>query len=86
MKIEKWIHINYEETDKWLPPIFNELRTSLRLKDAEILDQNFIELSYHISTRLEILPIIYERLNEGFKRIIDTCKEKVGPFNISSEK
>lgn len=86
MKIEKWIHINYEENDKWLFPIFNELRASLRLKDDEILDQNFIELSYHISTRLEILPIIYDRLNEEFKRIIDNCKEKVEQINISSEK
>jgi hypothetical protein len=86
MKVEKWIHINYEENDKWLFPIFNELRTSLRLKDDEILDQNFIELSYHISTRLEILPIICDRLNVGFKRIIDNCKEKVEHINISSEK
>jgi hypothetical protein len=70
MKIEKWIHIEFEEKDKWLFPIFNELRKSLKLKDDEILNQYFIELSYHISTRLEILPIIYDRLNEGFKRMV----------------
>ena len=85
MKIEKWIHINYEETDKWLFPIFNELRTSLRLKDDENLDQYFIKLSYHISTRLETLPIICERLNDGFNSIMDICKEKIEHINISSK-
>lgn len=84
MKIEKWIHINYEVTDKWLYPIFNALRESLGMKNTDKFDNSFIELSYHISTRLEILPKIYERLNEGYKQIISICEEKAKKENVSS--
>ena len=85
MKVEKWIHINYEENDKWLFPIFNALRESIGLNDNEKLDKSIIELSYHISTRLDILPIIYKRLNEDYKQIINTIKEKSTVENISSK-
>ncbi len=85
MKVEKWIHINYEENDKWLFPIFNAIRKSLKMSDNDKFDNSFTELSYHISTRLEMLPIIYKRLNEGYSLIIEICKEQVNIEHISSK-
>lgn len=43
-----------------------------------------IQLSFHITTRLEILPIIYDRINEEYEVLMSYCKKKISDKNKCS--
>lgn len=62
--ISEWIHIGSLWGDTWVLPIWNAIHEAEKKQKVKKAHQRFGEISLHISTRLDMLPIIGERIRK----------------------
>ena len=63
--IRKWVHISESGGDPWVLPIWRAVNSAINAGRANTLTKRLRELGVHISTRLNLLPRVIERINEG---------------------
>ena len=59
----QWLHIDTDVGDTWVLPIWSAVNNAIRSKRVAPLTKEMSELGLHISTRLDILPIVVSRIN-----------------------
>ncbi len=63
--IRRWVHISEVGGDRWVLPIWRAVNTAVEAGRAKKLTKRLRELGVHISTRLNLLPRVIQRINEG---------------------
>lgn len=61
--IDKWLHIEELSGDPWVLPIWTSVNNALQKGKTTQLPSDVYELGVYISTRLNILPRIVNRIN-----------------------
>lgn len=74
MTLQKWLHIEELGSDTWLSPICAALNDAIREGRTEQLPDETYELGLWITTRLNILPHVVSRTNEGVQQVFQQCK------------
>ncbi len=67
--VKKWLHLNELGGDPWVLPIWSAVHEAIKAKKAPPISKELSELGVHISTRLNVLPRIIERLNSSTKAL-----------------
>lgn len=73
--IEKWIHIGETGSDPWILPIFSTINAAVQKGHCTDIGSNTRELAIHVSTRLNILPVVVERVNAGWRALYAEVQE-----------
>ena len=63
--ISKWIHLEQVGGDQWVLPIWAAINEGVRAERVAPITPALGELAIHISTRLNMLPWVVRRVNEG---------------------
>jgi hypothetical protein len=63
--MKRWVHISEEGGDPWVLPIWSAANRSRRAGRSTKLTERMSELGVHVSTRLNLLPQVIRRINEG---------------------
>ena len=61
----QWLHIDTDVGDTWVLPIWSAVNNAIRSKRVAPLTKEMSELGLHISTRLDILPIVVSSERSG---------------------
>ena len=69
-QISEWIHISDMGGDPWILPIWNAANQST----CDKLPKEIIELGISISLRLNMLPIVFSRINSGCSKLYEKLK------------
>jgi hypothetical protein len=72
--IEKWLHINEIGGDPWVRPIWTAVHEARKSGGIDPLPKEIGELGQYISTRLNILPRIINRINSEVKELYLVAK------------
>ncbi|MCH8034981.1 MAG: hypothetical protein IH950_14640 [Bacteroidetes bacterium] len=72
--INKWLHISDMGGDPWILPIWSAINDAVSSGKTEKLPQSTIELGMHISTRLNMLWIVKNRINLDCVELYETVK------------
>ncbi len=74
---KKWVHIDYRPKDQWLSPAWNSIHKAVRENRMKAIEQNILEISLHITTRLNMLPWIIKNINIKCKNLFNIVKKRV---------
>jgi len=83
--ITKWLHLNDTMGDPWVLPIWSAIHNALKAEKVAQPSDEQREISMHISTRLNMLPMIIRRIQQEYhslKNSVDGHK----PQNIFTPK
>ena len=72
--ISKWLHLNELGGDPWVLPIWHSINEARKTKKIAAITKEMSELGVHISTRLNILPRIINRLNKETAALYQSAK------------
>lgn len=61
--ITKWLHVGEIGSDPWILPIMGAINKAVTNKKCNEIDNNLREMGAYVTTRLNIIPIIIERIN-----------------------
>ena len=67
--ITKWLHIGHFGGNQWILEIWRAINDAVREGLCPEIDQELRELGIHISTRLNMLPVIIGRIDSGWKSL-----------------
>lgn len=73
-QIKKWMHISEMGGNYWVLPIYSSLNGYAKRKSISGPSQDFYDLGLYISIKLDILPVIINRLNSGYKKLLNQVK------------
>lgn len=77
--VTRWIHLEQLGGDPWILPIWAAVNEAVRAGRAQPVTPELGELAIHLSTRLNLLPWIARRANEGaysLYRAASNCSEE----------
>lgn len=63
--VERWVHLSEFGGDTWILPIWMAANEAAKAGRCSLLTKDLSELGLHISTRLNLLPRVVERVNRG---------------------
>jgi hypothetical protein len=63
--IKRWVHISEEGGDPWVLPIWTAANSAIKAGRAKKLTKRMRELGVHISTRLNLVHRVIQRINES---------------------
>lgn len=73
--VTKWLHLSELGGDPWVLPIWTAINKAVEAKKVPPISKELSELGVHISTRLNVLPRIAARLDEGTKWLYGAATE-----------
>jgi len=83
--VNKWLHIDESVGDPWVLPIYSALNTAVQNGRAKVLPPQTRELGFALSTRLNILPRVFSRINDEVATLYQECKSH-GPEHVFQTK
>jgi hypothetical protein len=72
--ITRWLHITELGGDPWVLPIWNAANEAVKAGRVMPLPADVYRLGLHVSTRLNILPGVVQRVNAGTSHLISETK------------
>lgn len=72
--VTKWLHLSELGGDPWVLPIWGAANEAIKAKRVRRLPDACYRLGLHISTRLNILPRLVGRVNEGTSHLLGAAK------------
>lgn len=84
--ISKWLHINELGGDPWVLPIWGAIINAVKRGDCNPVDPEIRELGIYISTRLNMLPRIIQRINSGWHTLYSEIKSYDEKYVFSTGK
>lgn len=82
--ITKWLHLNELGGDPWVLPIWAAVNEAVKSGKVAPLSAEVYRLGLHVSTRLNILPRVIQRVNAGTSLLISKTKSH-GPEYVVTE-
>lgn len=79
--ITKWLHFTEVGGDPWLLPIWSAVNDAVKFGRVSPLPTEASPLAVHLSSRLNILPRIIQRVNAGTSLLLQEVK-KHGPEHV----
>lgn len=76
--VERWVHLEQLGGDPWILPIWGAINEAREAGRASPITKDLGELGMHVSTRLNLLPTIVRRTNEGAKYLYEAVSHR-GP-------
>jgi hypothetical protein len=73
-QIKEWLHLSDTGGDPWVLPIWSAAHQAIDKGIVKAIPNRLEELALHISTRLNLIPHIVDRLNVGAKAIYEAIK------------
>lgn len=73
--VTKWIHLDESGGDPWVLPIWTSVNDAVRNSTVSPLAKDVYELGLHVSIRLNILPRVMTRVNEGTAHLFAAIKD-----------
>jgi hypothetical protein len=84
--ISKWLHINELGGDPWVLPIWGAIINAVERGDCNPVDPEINELGIYISTRLNMLPRIIQRIKSGWHTLYSEIKSYDEKYVFSTGK
>lgn len=72
--IKKWVHINFVGGDPWVLPIWAAFNDGFAEGKFPQKTKEMSELALHLSTRLNMIPYVVDRVNKDLKAIRETAQ------------
>jgi hypothetical protein len=82
--VTQWLHLEAVGGDPWILPIWNAANVAVKAGRVQPLGHEFDEIGPYISTRLDIIPRIIQRINQEAFDIYKAAKQH-GPEHIFTE-
>lgn len=79
--VTKWLHLNELGGDPWVLSIWGAANKAVKAKRIRRLPDACYRLGLHVSTRLNILPRVVRRVNEGTSQLLAAAKGH-GPEHV----
>ena len=73
--VTKWLHLSELGGDPWVLPIWGAANEAAKAKRFYRLPDACYRLGLHVSTRLNILPRVVHRVNEGTSQLLAVAKD-----------
>jgi hypothetical protein len=74
--IKRWKHISEFGGDPWVLPIWNSIHKSIPENRIQSSQKKLSELALYISTKLDMIPYIIERVNKQCDELWDITKKR----------
>lgn len=72
--VTKWLHLGELGGDPWVLPIWGAANEAFKAKRARRLPDDCYRLGLHVSTRLNILPIVVRRVKKGATQLLTAAR------------
>lgn len=82
--VTKWIHLHVPIGDQWVLPIWGAVNAANAAKKVPPLPKMIGELGLHVSRRLDLLPQVIQRINQGANALYEEAK-KHKPEHVYTE-
>lgn len=79
--ITRWLHLNENVGDQWVLPILAAANAAAEAKKVDPVDKGTLAVGLHISTKLNILPRVIDRINQETVALFGAVKHH-GPEHI----
>jgi hypothetical protein len=70
--IKRWVHISEQGGNPWVLPIWVAAHSAFKSGRAKKITKRLRELGLHISIRLNLIPRVIRRIDEGVAAVNDT--------------
>lgn len=84
--ITKWLHLNELGGDPWVLPIWRTINQAVHDGRMKKYEQYLSELALYVSFRLNMLPRIVNRINEGCTRLYEKVKSRNPEHDYEEQK
>jgi len=74
--VNRWVHINFIVEDKWVLPIWSAIDEAAKAGTAPPRNDELNDLGLSISTRLDFLPRIIERVNTASAGVYEKVSQR----------
>ena len=81
--IKKWVHINFIGGNPWVLPVWTAFNEGVQQGKFPKKSKEMSELAIHLSTRLNMIPFVINRVNADLKAIREAA-QGIEDKNISS--
>lgn len=71
--VTRWVHLEQLGGDRWVLPIWAAVNAAVHTGRAQPVTPELVDLAIHLSTRLNLLPWIVHRVNEGAYSLYDAA-------------
>lgn len=85
MNIEKWVHVTELGGDPWALPIIAAIHDAEKRQKIKPLEEDFYELPWSISIKLNMIPRIITRINEERFSLLKEVEAKLKPEYIFAD-
>lgn len=82
--VARWLHLQMLGGDPWILPVWAAAHEATRAGKVQPLTDELGQLGLHISTRLDILPRIVQRIMRGTSELYEAAKGH-GPEHVFTE-
>jgi len=72
--VGKWVHINYVGGDPWVLPIWTAFNEGVKKGKFTPKTKEMSELAIHLSTRLNMIPWVINKVNTSWRVLINNIK------------
>lgn len=73
--ITSWLHLNENVGDQWVLPILAAANEAVEAKKVDPVDRGTLAIGLHISTKLNILPRVINRINQETVALYEAAKQ-----------
>lgn len=84
--ITRWLHLNEMGGDPWVLPIWTAINSAVYERRMNEYDQSLRELALHISVKLNMLPRIIKRINDGCIELYGKIKDRDLKYDYEEDK
>ena len=73
--VTRWLHFNESVGDQWVLPILAAANAAAEAKKVDPVDKGTLAVGLHISTKLNILPRVFNRINQEAVALYEAAKQ-----------
>lgn len=79
--VKRWLHLSELGGDQWVLPVWGAVNAAVEARKVHRLSDACYNLGLHVSTRLNILPRVVRRVNEGTSQLLAAARAH-GPEDV----
>ena len=73
--VTRWLHFNESVGDQWVLPILAAANAAAEAKKVDPVDKGTLAVGLHISTKLNILPRVFNRITQEAVALYEAAKQ-----------